>query len=82
MKTFTFILLFLLSASLAFGQSNEGRKRIESDILRVMDDQTAAWNRGDIDGFMLGYWNSENLVFVSGDSVTRGSGSGVRPFTG
>lgn len=72
MKTFAFILLFLLSASLAFGQSNEGRKRIESDILKVMDDQTAAWNRGDIDGFMLGYWYSEKLVFVSGDSVTRG----------
>ena len=72
MKTFTFILLFLLSAALACGQSNKGQRRIESDILRVMDDQTAAWNRGDIDGFMLGYWNSEKLVFVSGDSVTRG----------
>ena len=37
-----------------------------------MDAQTAAWNRGDVDGFMLGYWNSGDLVFVSGDGVTRG----------
>jgi ketosteroid isomerase-like protein len=37
-----------------------------------MDAQTAAWNRGDIDAFMTGYWNSENLVFASGDNVTYG----------
>ena len=37
-----------------------------------MNDQVEAWNRGDIDAFMQGYWNSEKLVFVSGDNVTRG----------
>lgn len=37
-----------------------------------MDDQAAAWNRGDIDGFMGGYWKSEKLVFVSTAHVTRG----------
>ena len=37
-----------------------------------MDDQVAAWNRGDIDGFMHGYWNSDKLLFVSGANVTRG----------
>jgi len=36
-----------------------------------MDDQAAAWNRGDIEGFMQGYWNSDKLVFVS-NQVTRG----------
>jgi ketosteroid isomerase-like protein len=37
-----------------------------------MTTQAEAWNRGDIDGFMLGYWKSEKLLFVSGDNVTRG----------
>lgn len=41
-------------------------------IRKVMNDQSAAWNRGDIDGFMAGYWKSEQLTFVSGTSVTRG----------
>ncbi len=41
-------------------------------IRKVMDDQATAWNRGDIDGFMAGYWRSEKLVFISGDNVTRG----------
>jgi ketosteroid isomerase-like protein len=41
-------------------------------IRKVMDEQAEAWNRGDIEGFMRGYWQSEKLVFVSGDKVTRG----------
>ena len=41
-------------------------------IRKVMEDQSAAWNRGDIDGFMAGYWKSDQLAFVSGTSVTRG----------
>jgi ketosteroid isomerase-like protein len=37
-----------------------------------MNEQTAAWNRGDIPGFMRGYWNSDKLVFVGSSGVTRG----------
>ena len=44
----------------------------ESAIRKVMDDEAAAWNRGDIEGFMQGYWRSAELKFVSGDRVTRG----------
>lgn len=43
----------------------------EASIRRIMDDQAAAWNRGDIDAFMSGYWKSEKLQFVGG-GVTRG----------
>lgn len=46
--------------------------KISAEIRRVMDAQTAAWNAGDIEGFMRGYWNSPDLVFVSGGNVTRG----------
>ncbi len=67
MKFIVFFLLLILMAGSIRSQS-----RTESDILAVMDAQTAAWNRGDIDGFMRGYWKSENLVFASGDNVTRG----------
>lgn len=44
----------------------------ESAVRKVMDEQAAAWNKGDIDGYMKGYWVSEKLTFVSGDTVTRG----------
>jgi ketosteroid isomerase-like protein len=37
-----------------------------------MDAQGEAWNRGDVEGFMRGYWNSDKLLFISGNDVTRG----------
>ena len=63
---FTFILLF--AASVSAQTKNE---RIAAEIRKVMDAQVAAWNAGDIDGFMRGYWNSPDLIFVS-TTVTRG----------
>jgi beta-aspartyl-peptidase (threonine type) len=41
-------------------------------IRQVLDDQAAAWNRGDLEAFMDGYWRSEDLVFTSGGNVQRG----------
>jgi uncharacterized protein (TIGR02246 family) len=43
----------------------------ESDIRKVLDDQVAAWNRGDIPGFMAGYDESESTTFV-GASIVKG----------
>lgn len=44
----------------------------EKDIRKVLDDQAVAWNKGDIAGFMKGYWKSKDLTFVSGKDLTRG----------
>jgi hypothetical protein len=41
-------------------------------IEHVLFQQAADWNTGDIDGFMRGYWQSPELRFASGGSVTRG----------
>jgi beta-aspartyl-peptidase (threonine type) len=41
-------------------------------VRAVLDAQVQAWNRGDLEGFMAGYWNSPDLVFHSGATVTRG----------
>ena len=43
-----------------------------SEIRAVMTAQVAAWNRGDIDGFMNGYAKSGDTEFVSGNKITRG----------
>src|SRR5881275_943364 len=42
------------------------------EIRAVLSAQQEAWNRGDVEEFMNGYWRSEETVFVSGDEVTRG----------
>ena len=31
----------------------------------MLTTQQECWNNGDIDGFMEGYWNSEELIFTS-----------------
>ena len=41
-------------------------------IRAVLKEQAAAWNRGDIAGFMEGYARSPKTTFVSGDEVNRG----------
>lgn len=43
-----------------------------ADITSVLDSQQAAWNVGDIDGFMKGYWKSDDLVFSTPDGDTHG----------
>src|SRR5258708_34235250 len=43
----------------------------EQEIRKVLDDQVAAWNRGDIPAFMDGYDKSESTTFVS-TTVTKG----------
>lgn len=41
-------------------------------VRSVLETQQAAWNRGDIDGFMDGYDRAGTTAFVSGDELTRG----------
>jgi beta-aspartyl-peptidase (threonine type) len=43
-----------------------------ADVRAVLDAQVEAWNRGDLEGFMAGYWRSPELVFCSGATVTKG----------
>jgi len=50
-----------------------GTELTEDDhIAAVIDAQQTAWNAGDIDGFMQGYWQSPDLRFASGGTVTNG----------
>lgn len=44
----------------------------ETAVRAVLEAQVAAWNKADIDGFMIGYWKDEKLTFISGGDITRG----------
>lgn len=50
----------------------EGRAQIRAEIRTLLDAQAAAWNRGDLDGFMAGYARTDSLRFASGGTVHRG----------
>ncbi|HEY0376256.1 MAG TPA: nuclear transport factor 2 family protein [Pyrinomonadaceae bacterium] len=65
------VALVILLCGAADAQDKRDAKAAAS-IRAVLDAQAAAWNRGDIEGYMDGYARSDSIVFVSGDSVTRG----------
>lgn len=41
-------------------------------VRAVLEAQAAAWNRGDVEGYMDGYARTDETTFVSGDNITRG----------
>lgn len=44
----------------------------QAAVKKVLDDQVVTWNKGDLEGFMAGYWKSDKLSFFSGDKKTAG----------
>jgi beta-aspartyl-peptidase (threonine type) len=41
-------------------------------VRKVLDDQVLAWNKGNLEAFMSGYWKSDKLTFFSGNTKTAG----------
>lgn len=62
--------MILIITAAGFAQTKD--EKAKAAIRKVMDEQSAAWNRGDVEAFMQGYWNSPQMTFVSGDNVTKG----------
>ncbi len=44
----------------------------EKEILGILDKQTQAWNSGNIDNFMVGYWENDSLMYIGKSGVTYG----------
>ncbi len=54
---------------MAFGA---GRAQDRQAIAHVLETQRQAWNRGSIEDFMQGYWQSDSLLFVGKSAPTYG----------
>jgi len=55
---FCFILLFIVT-SLVYAQNKD-----EQSITKMLAAQVAEWNKGNIEGYMHGYWNNDSLLFI------------------
>jgi ketosteroid isomerase-like protein len=66
------LLPLLMAACESQPDSKQSTEQVSQAIRSVMERQQAAWNRGDIEGFMDGYERGETTTFVSGDDITRG----------
>jgi len=65
MKHFPLIMIIILFSC--------SQPRDESEaIMKVMAQQEMDWNKGDIDGFMQGYWQSDSLMFIGKNGIKYG----------
>jgi ketosteroid isomerase-like protein len=65
--SFAFFILFILFYSISFAQTND-----ENLVRNVLETQQKAWNNGDLEAFMQGYWKNDSLKFVAKSGVTYG----------
>jgi hypothetical protein len=66
MKKLFVVTLIIFSFTVSFAQSVD-----EVAIRKVLSIQVAAWNSGNIENFMKGYWVNDSMMFI-GKSVTYG----------
>ena len=69
MRKLIFILLVGVLPMASCAQSDDKDKQ---QILALLQRQASDWNRGDIEGFMVGYWNNDSLMFIGQSGVTYG----------
>lgn len=55
-----------------FGKTADVHDADRAAINAVLQAQQAAWNRGDVDVFLVGYWQSPELTFSGSNGVSRG----------
>lgn len=65
MKVYLFLLFLTLQLTLV---AQEHEKFIQV----LLEKQTQAWNRGDLESFMEGYWKSDSLRFIGKSGITYG----------
>lgn len=61
--------LFIL---LMFSLFTQAQTKDADKILSILAAQEKAWNEGDIQQFMHGYWENDSLVFVGKSGLTYG----------
>jgi len=68
----TVLLILPLLFLLIFSSCSMNNATEIDAIKQVLTTQQIYWNNGDIEGFMLGYWNSEKFEFSSENGTTYG----------
>jgi hypothetical protein len=67
MKKIVIFLFLAIFITTGFSQSKD-----EMQIRNILHEQTMAWNNGNIENFMLGYWQSDSLMFIGKSGITYG----------
>ena len=68
----TLAVFVVLGPSFARTHGRAAGRTAAQQVRGVLDRQVEAWNRRDLEGFMRGYWRSEELSFFSGATKLAG----------
>ena len=71
MKPLYYIIFSIFFTGIIYGQQSSNSIDKEA-VLAVLAHQEDAWNQGNIESFMKGYWNNDKLVFVGSNGPTYG----------
>jgi ketosteroid isomerase-like protein len=70
----------LLLIGILISVSSMAQTKDEQIIRSMLADQISFWNKGDIPGFMQGYWDNDSLVFVGKNGPTYGYNNTLRNY--
>lgn len=63
---------FFVILSFCIFMGSQAQSKNETTIRNILNEQTRAWNNGDINDFMNGYWENDSLMFIGKTGVTYG----------
>jgi len=63
---------FLVGIFCILGNSIYGRNKDEEQIKTMLQAQVSEWNKGNIKGYMKGYWEHDSLIFVGKNGPVYG----------
>ncbi|HNE94297.1 MAG TPA: DUF4440 domain-containing protein [Chitinophagaceae bacterium] len=66
MKRIIFFILIILTIK------TNAQTTDEAAIRQILQTQEKAWNNGNLDAFMFGYWNNDSLMFIGKKGLTYG----------
>ncbi len=70
----------LLLIGIIISLSSMAQTKDEQIIRKMLADQISFWNKGDIPGFMQGYWENDSLVFIGKNGPTYGYNNTLRNY--
>lgn len=64
--------LFFATIFLLFFKLSNAQQAGETSVRNILLSQETAWNGGNIDDFMKGYWHNDSLMFIGKSGIIYG----------
>ncbi|MGG9970692.1 YybH family protein [Ferruginibacter sp. SUN002] len=64
--------LFLSICFFLITQNSSAQSKDETTIRNILKEQSAEWNKGNLETFMQGYWKSDSVMFIGNNGITYG----------